>query len=797
MSHAAVPVVSSPPASSAASAGKHPTAAEADQAFAAVRTALATYQAKPELPEALLELRAALRAAAELVVRIPRRSHEDPIAVSTRALITEISASGAHDHPALPTDLVLAQQLANQGWPGLLAAMLLVSAWQWPDAPALEVAPDWLWHDYAAWLFVAPQGFCAVGQTDLYAKHALARLEELTRWVERNPGSAVVRSALKAFVHYASGIPLYFSHQSLKRHAELRGRLLARAFTLPSDAFEVLPESRANRKLRVGFVNRHFGSQTETYTTIPTFEQLDPSRFEVILFAHKTSSSPLEEYCRSRAKEFYVLPGKIAEQTSMLRAASLDVVVFGTNVTAVVNDVTLLGLHRVAPLQVVNNSSCITSGLPEIDLYVSGALTEAPAAETHFTERLGLLPGPAHAFNYEADRQDPTTEWDRASLGIPELATVFVSAANYFKIIPEMQHAWAKLLAAVPNSYLVVHPFNPNWSSSYPIQRFCVEFDRVLKSYGVDGSRFVVSTMRFPSRNDVKELLRVGDVYLDTYPFGGVNSLIDPLELGLPVVVWEGETFRSRMGGALLRSLKLDDFIATNEEAYLSLSKNFAADSATRVMVSNRISALMERQPIFLDTLAASDSFGELLLLAFDELTTVGREAFRRERKPLRAEPTADLGSVIGTATYLLDLGMTDEAERQILRVLAADPVSIEARHFMAKILMAKGNWERAGEYLLATVQSDGVPGAVWRDLAIVYRHQSKWQDALVAIEAALRADNSDLESWYLFGEAAFECSHFEILQSIAEVVTKIAPDDARTALVVSRVSHLKPSGTV
>jgi protein O-GlcNAc transferase len=111
----------------------------------------------------------------------------------------------------------------------------------------------------------------------------------------------------------------------------------------------------------------------------------------------------------------------------MLRDARLDVIVFGTNVTAVFNEVTRLALYRSAPLQVVNNSSCITSGLQHIDLYISGDLTESPEAHAHFSERLGLLPGPAHAFNYEADRQTPTTQWTREMLGVPDDALLLSS----------------------------------------------------------------------------------------------------------------------------------------------------------------------------------------------------------------------------------------------------------------------------------------------------------------------------------------------------------------------------------
>lgn len=770
MHHAAVPGALSPTASSAHSFGKLPFADEANQSFAAVRIALARYQAKPEAPESYFELRAALTIASNLVVKLPRRTTQDPLVTTARDLIREVSRSGIHDLPVLPADLTHAESLVVQGWPGLLAAILLVPAWQWPDAPLLGEAPDWLWPDYTAWLFAAPQGFCALGQAEVYAAHTLSRLEELNRWVVRNAGSAVVRSALDAYLSNASGIPLYFSHQSLRAHAELRGRLLTRAFIKPSDSFDPLPEPRGARKLRIGFVNRHFGSQTETYTTLPTFEQMDPSRFEVVLFAHHTNSSPLEAHCRSRAAEFYTFPSEISDQLSMLRAAALDVVVFGTNVTAVCNEVTLLALHRVAPLQVVNNSSCITSGLPEIDLYVSGTLTEIPEAEAHFSERLGLLPGPAHSFNYQADAQEPTAEWNRAGLGIPESATVFVTAANYFKIIPEMQHAWAKLLAAVPDAYLVVHPFNPNWSSSYPIQRFCAEFDRVLKIYGIDSARLVVSSVRFPSRSDVKELLRTGDVYLDTFPFGGVNSLVDPLELGIPVVAWEGETFRSRMGAALLRSLNLAEYIATDEAGYLALAQKLATDKIERTQVTNRILSTMERQPIFLDTLAASDAFGDLLEVAFDELVNVGRQFFRADRTPLSA------------ANVEAGVPLREGSLAHARLALRASPSDTLARHQVGKALIELGQNARAVDYLLAAVQTDENNPALWYDLALALRHNGQVKEAVQALESSLRMDPKQLEGWLMLAELAKTAGSHDLAREAAGLALTLAPTDPRIA---------------
>lgn len=654
----------------------------------------------------------------------------------------KLAASGALDQPASAEDLALAAGFSSRGLVGLVAAMTLVPAWQWPAAPALAAVPEALWSPYTAWLFHAPQSFCAIGHAEAYAAHTLRRLEELAQLVASRRSHKAVRSALAAFATTNNCIPLYFNRDSLRRHMELRGRLLVEWGTVDRAAAPAA-RPRHGRRLRVGFVNRHFGSQTETYTTLPIFEQLDPARFEVQLFAHHSRDTELEKYAQGCAADFTLLPEKLEEQLKVLRAAGLDVVVFGTNVTAVCNEVTRLALHRIAPLQVVNNSSCTTTGLPEIDLYVSGTATEAADAPAHFTERLGLVQGPAHAFNYETDRQAPARTWTRADIGLTEKTMLFVSAANFYKITPEMRELWARLLAAVPGARLLLHPFNPNWSSQYPIKRFCAEFDRVLEAHGVASERLIVSSVRFPSRTDVGELLKLGDVYLDTHPFAGVNSLVDPLEHGLPVVTCEGGTFRSRMGAALLRNLGLDELVVQDDEAYLALCSELAYEPAARAELRSRVTAAMERAPLFLDRLAASDAFGALIEQAYDELCAKGREAFRRERNPL----------------------------------VAPDVAAPAHRHARGRELLVAGDAARASAYFLAAIQHDEKNAALWRDLADALRRTNRISEAVQCLQTCLQLDPHGTEAWRLLADLAKSLGHAELQAEANAMIAKLSED--------------------
>lgn len=76
----------------------------------------------------------------------------------------------------------------------------------------------------------------------------------------------------------------------------------------------------------------------------------------------------------------------------------------------------------------------------------------------------------------------------------------------------------------------------------------------------------------FPQCSDIKELLKLCDIYLDAYPYGGATSIIDPLQTGLLAVVVQGEYLRFRQASALLRELGVPELIAADEAGYRELA---------------------------------------------------------------------------------------------------------------------------------------------------------------------------------------------------------------------------------
>lgn len=495
----------------------------------------------------------------------------------------------------------------------LLARMLCRPAHRGSEPIALEKIPAWFLDDYLGYALHAPLLFLMEGEADRYHAHMLKWARAIFQRTQTAAHEPLTTTVATYFTGKANYIPLYFSSLNTRELAEKRAAIIE--YTLRKNGALIdtkLPKApKGRKKIKVGFLNAHFGAQTETHVTLPTL-QLDRSKFEICLFPVASNPGPVENYCRSFADSFTPLPENIHQQVKKIREAALDVIIVGTNVTAVTNQVALIASHRLAPLQLISYCSPVSSGMRHIDGYLTGTLMDFPGIQEHFTEKLHFCEGPPGCLDYTVEKEGPPARIDRQSLGLADNDIVFINAAACFKILPEMQRTWAKILKGVPHSRLLLLPFNPNWSNAFPAKQFECALQKIFAEYGLGPDRLLL-TPSLSSRADVKAIENIADVYLDTYPFSGSISVIDPLEIGLPSVVWEGKTPRSRMASALLRELGISEMIASNEESYIQLSIKLASDPVYRKQISNRIRAAMAGKPTFINPRSYAARLGELI----------------------------------------------------------------------------------------------------------------------------------------------------------------------------------------
>jgi Predicted O-linked N-acetylglucosamine transferase, SPINDLY family len=139
-------------------------------------------------------------------------------------------------------------------------------------------------------------------------------------------------------------------------------------------------------------------------------------------------------------------------------------------------------------VQIATNASTpATTGTRNIDYFMAGDLTLPAGAAAEFREKLITLKGSGVCLSYTVGSAPARVEPTRRSWGATDESVVFMSGAQAFTIIPEVRETWAKIIAAVPNSILVLYPFS---SAMETIRRclFTNTFDRSLRNLGLTKS---------------------------------------------------------------------------------------------------------------------------------------------------------------------------------------------------------------------------------------------------------------------------------------------------------------------
>jgi predicted O-linked N-acetylglucosamine transferase (SPINDLY family) len=490
----------------------------------------------------------------------------------------------------------------------ILAAMLYENPYKYLSCERLPEIPVWLLRTVFRCVLGQQWLFREKGEIELYYRALSRWMDYLHANILGNPDSARWQEVLRAFLQYASFVSLYFSWHNLRDICRQRAELIEFAQELwgARPGFEFGPRARDAGRIRFGVLMQDFDPRSETFATLPVFEHLDREAIEIVLVTRamrEKKSAELEEYCAARADRLVEIPADIKTSVEIIRALDLDAIWIGTNMAAGASTFVQLCAHRLARLQLTGGCSPVTTGFHNMDVFVSGHLAEpTQGAQEQYTERLACMNGPVLCFDFaQQSERAPTQAIKRDMLGIPEGATAYAAGANFFKITPELEEAWIRILATVPGSRLLLYPFNLNWTNYYLVGPFFLRITATCKRLGVEANRVAIKPP-LPDIADVRAMLgRVADVYLDSFPHSGMTSLIDPLLAGVPTVVLEGNSQRSRMASGALRDMDLPGLIAADEESYILLAAALGQDRERRQRLAGEIRRKMVKPPKFLD----------------------------------------------------------------------------------------------------------------------------------------------------------------------------------------------------
>lgn len=464
-------------------------------------------------------------------------------------------------------------------------------------------------------LLAVPMFFTREGARRRALAHVEATVAEIHKAVMVIDEFEFRREVLAGFMDGYVVSSVYGEDVPLRALAQRRGDLIRKYLEIHGLAHDItpLPRSANETTVRVGVLCP--GTISEVAAMRGHLFGLDRSIFQVIAFVPDEAATSVSAGFEDVADDFVALPvADIPAAAKILAQEELDILIAGANITNTCKfPWTLLMAQRLARLQVSMHCSSLTTGLATVDLFINGRLNEPEDAQDDYTEELGLIPGSSNHYVFAGKPVVPE-QLTRERIGVPDAALLLATGANYFKIGPELLSTWARILEAVPNAHIIMYPFNPNWTTHYPHKDGFLRFvQKRFADRGVNIDRLHVLESQ-ASRAPLLGVLKLADLYLDSFPYSGAVSLLDPLSVGCPPVVREGNTARCRQSAALLREIGLDVLVTRSMDDYVTVVKRLLTDHSLRREIAEAVKEVT--RTTHLGTQGMGGAVGDVLLKA-------------------------------------------------------------------------------------------------------------------------------------------------------------------------------------
>lgn len=345
------------------------------------------------------------------------------------------------------------------------------------------------------------------------------------------------------------------------------------------------PEGSGEEVYRVGFVvtERH---EIIFLTVLEgILRNMSPKKFEIYVICTNVSHKTLSEKLGDTKLRFHVISQRFQAAVKEIRDGRYDLLLFFEVGTDSFNY--FLPFHRMAPVQCAYWGYPVTTGVPQIDYFISSDLAEPSDADEHYREslvRMKALP----IFYYQP--KIPIKKMSRIDFGLPEPANLYLCAQSLFKIHPDFDRVLGEILRADSTGEVVmIDGPHPSWRES-----LIGRFKKVMPD--------VVGRIRFLEKvghEDFRALVAAADVMLDTLYFSAGTSAFETIALGTPMVTLPGEFMRGRVVDACFRKIGVMDCVAASPSEYVDISVRIGGDPDLRDSIRGRI--LEANSPLYED----------------------------------------------------------------------------------------------------------------------------------------------------------------------------------------------------
>ncbi|HEX4071911.1 MAG TPA: tetratricopeptide repeat protein [Planctomycetaceae bacterium] len=333
--------------------------------------------------------------------------------------------------------------------------------------------------------------------------------------------------------------------------------------------------SRSAGKPRVGFVvtDGHEGVFLRYLAGVLT--RLDCDAFDPVIICSAGGELRIRTEIPPESVETFVIPSgfdKIVERIREGRFAVLYHWEIGSDVTNY-----FLPFFQLAPIQCTGAGLPDTSGIAQVDYFLSSDACEPERAEQNYTEQLLRS---ASLLTWQRRMGLPANAASRAELGVGDYEHLYLCPHKIEKFHPDFDGLLGAILRRDPDGVLVVPKDSQGHAARKLHNRLRVALPHVIERVRLAPYQSVESYFR---------LVQAADVLLDPIHYGGGLTSLDGLSLNKPIVTMPGPFVRGRYTFGFYRTMGLTDCVAANADDYVERAVRLGRDREWRAHVESRI----------------------------------------------------------------------------------------------------------------------------------------------------------------------------------------------------------------
>ncbi len=396
------------------------------------------------------------------------------------------------------------------------------------------------------------------------------------------PTHPLIKTSLPGFV-----LPLVYMRDQAQENRKFQNDLsnLFEKLVL-SELVERRNDRNLNRPLKIGYVGHTLRRHSVGWLSRWLIHYHDRENFKIHLYlVHQLNDSLTETYFMKPEDKTYNFQRNPLQVAQQIQADGIDILVDLDSITS--NLTCQVMAMKPAPIQ-VTWLGYDASGIPAVDYFIADNYSLPENAQDYYREKIWRLP---HSYLSVDGFEVGIPNLRRDKLGIPEDGIIYLSSQTGLKRHPDTIRSQMRILAGVPNSYLLVKGLG----DSQTIQAM---FRDIALEEGVSPER-----LRFLAIEASEEIhranLSIADVVLDTYPYGGATTTLEVLWMGIPLVTRVGQQFPARNSYTFMVNAGISEGITWSEAEYVEWGIKLGTDAELRQQVREKLRLSKKLSPLW------------------------------------------------------------------------------------------------------------------------------------------------------------------------------------------------------